>query len=405
VLDELRDFTVPIDLAFGGGFTEAELEDWLKLAEPDRWLGAFETETSTLVAGVASAYSLRLTVPGGEVDVAAVTGVGVRPDHRRRGILRALMERQLADIHERGEPIAALWASEGAIYGRFGYGMAVFDGHLDIAASRTAFAQPLTPEGRVRLIDEEEGATVIPPVYEAMRGATPGALSRSEEWWRQVLADAEYSRHGAGPKLRVVYEADGRAEGYALYRVRDDWDERGPNATLEVGEAVTTTPRSTRELWRYLFDVDLVRTVKANRVPLPSPLQHLLADPRALGLIVRDGLWIRLVDLPAALQARRFGAADELVLDVADALCPWNAGRWRLRAEGAPGAAQARVERTDAPADLSLDTADLASLYLGGVRPVELAAVGRLVELTLDAVARADALFRAEREPWCSMMF
>jgi predicted acetyltransferase len=403
--DELAAFSVPVQLAFGGDLGEAELEDWLKLAEPERWLGAFESSASSLVGGVASAYSMRLTVPGGEVPVAAVTGVGVRPDHRRRGILRALMERQLADVRERGEPMAVLWASESAIYARFGYGLATFDGYFEVETTRTAFAQPRPPEGRVRIVDEDEAISRIPSVYDAMRRTTPGALSRSQEWWRQVMADAEYSRHGAGPKQRVIFEVDGRAEGYALYRIRDDWDERGPKAILEVPEAIATSPRATRELWRYLFDVDLVRTVKATRVALPSPLQHLLADPRALGLVVRDGMWLRLVDMPAALGARRYGAADELVFDVRDDLCPWNTGRWRMRTVGDAGSAEARVERSEAPADLELETADLATIYLGGVRLPELAAAGRVSERTPGALLRADAVFHTERAPWCSMMF
>jgi predicted acetyltransferase len=404
--DELRAFMTPIELAFAEGPSEAEIDDWFKLVEPDRWLGAFEDAASPQVAGCASAHSVRLTVPGGEVAAAAVTGVGVRPDFRRRGILRALMRRQLADIHARGEPVAALWASEGAIYQRFGYGLGTMDGHFEVAVERTAYARPLPAEGRVRIVTEEESALIIPAVYEAMQAQTAGALSRSEAWWVDgVLADPEYGRRGSSPKFRVVFEADGAAEGYAIYRVKDDWDHRGPRNVLEVREAVTTTPRALRELWRYLFEVDLVRTVKAHRVPVPTPLQHLLAEPRSLGLVVNDGLWIRLVDLPAALQARRYGTADSLVLEVRDDLCPWNAGRWRVASAGQSGAAEAVVTRTDEPPDLLLDTSDLAAIYLGGTRPADLAAAGRIEERTSHAVRRASALFGTEQAPWCVMMF
>lgn len=403
---EIPTFMTPIALAFAEDPTQAEVDDWLKLLEPDRWLGAFEDPSSEVVAGCAAAVSLRLTVPGGEVAAAGVTGVGVRPDHRRRGILTALMRRQLADVHERGEPVAVLWASEGAIYQRFGYGLAAMDGFFEVAVARTTYAQSRPPEGRVRIVSEAESADLLPPIYEAMRAQTPGALSRSEAWWLDgVLADPEYSRRGASSKFRVVYEAEGAAEGYAIYRVKDEWDHRGPRYVLEVREAVTTTARALRGLWRYLFDVDLVRTVKANRVPLPTPLQHVLAEPRALGLVANDGLWLRLVDLPAALQARRYGAADRIVLEVSDDLCPRNAGRWLVRTTGELGAAVADVSRTHEPADLVLDTADLAAIYLGGTRPADLAAAGRIEARTPAALDRASAMFASARSPWCVMMF
>ena len=403
--DQLPEFAQPVQMAFGGGLSEAELNDWLKLAEPERWLGAVEPG-SDVVAGVASVFSMQLTVPSGEVPAAAVTGVGVRPDQRRRGILRALMTRQLHDIHERGEPAAVLWASEGSIYQRFGYGLSTLDGALDIDTRHTAFVRDVPNEGRVRILDEQEAATLLPQVYETMREVTPGALSRSERWWKEaVLPDPEYWRRGAGPRFRVVYEADGRPEGYALYRVRDEWDERGSKAVLEITEALTTTARSVLVLWRYLFDVDLVRTVKAWRVPLPTPLQHVLAEPRAMGLLVKDGLWTRLVDLPAALAARRYGTADSLALEVTDVLCPWNAGTWLIATEGSAGEAVATVASAGAPADLALDVADLGAIYLGGIRPGELAAVGRIEERTPGTVRRLTAMFASDVTPWCSTMF
>ncbi len=404
--DELRTYMRPLQLAFAEDFSEAELDDWLKLVEPDRWLGAFEGEGSELVIGCASAHSLRLTVPGGEVAAAAVTGVGVRPDHRRRGVLRALMRRQLADVRERGEPVAALWASEGAIYGRFGYGLAAMDGFFEVETKRTDYARERPTEGRVRIVDQDEATRLVPPIYEVMRSRTPGALSRSDTWWRSAtLADAEYSRRGFGPKFRVVYEADGQPEGYAIYRIKDDWDHRGPRNVLQVNEAVTNTPRASRELWRYLFDVDLVEKVRSQRVPVPALLQHLLAEPRALGLVVNDGLWIRIVDAPAALAARRYGSLDELVLDVRDELCSSNVGRWRITTEGEPGSAVAEVSRVDHDPDLMVDVADLAAIYLGGVRPSDLAAAGRIVESTPGSLVRADAMFTAARMPWCTTMF
>jgi predicted acetyltransferase len=212
-------------------------------------------------------------------------------------------------------------------------------------------------------------------------------------------------RRGAGPKFRYLYEVDGTAEGYALYRPKGEWDDRGPKGQLQVIEAVALTPRAVRAVWTFLFGIDLMRTISAERQPVPHPLQLALADPRALGLGAGDGIWVRLVDLPAALAARRYWSAGELVLEVADAFCPWNAGRWRLAARGEPGEAAARIERTDAAPDLALDVADLAAAYLGTFRFSELARAGRAVEVVPGALARADALFASDRAPWCMTMF
>jgi len=401
--ETVRSFLVPGDVAFGEDHTEAEFEDLRHTLEPDRFVAAFDGE---IPVAAAAAYTFRLSVPGGDVGAAGVTAVGVEPGHRRQGILRTLMRQQLDDVHGRGEPVAILWASESAIYQRFGYGLGTLNGTFEIERGRTAWLRPGQPEGRMRLVDPAEALATFPPVYERMRAVTPGAISRTEDWWRwEMLHDAEYRRRGAGPKFRYLYEVDGVAEGYALYRVKADWDERGWKSQLLVVEALALSPRAERAVWGFLFGVDLVRTTKASHVPVPHPLLLELADPRALGITTGDGLWVRLVDLPAALTARRYGAAGTLVLEVADAFCPWNAGRWRLAATGEPGDAVAVVERTDAPADLALDVADLAAAYLGGFRVSDLARAGRVEELAPGALRRADGLFAADRTPWCATTF
>jgi len=258
----------------------------------------------------------------------------------------------------------------------------------------------------MRLVDEAEALATFPPVYEGMRAVTPGALNRTEDWWRwAILRDAEHSRRGASPKYRYLYEVDGAAEGYAIYRTKSEWDERGPKGQVLVVEAVALTPRAERATWSFLFGVDLTRTTKAGRVSVPNPLLLELADPRALGMTTGDGIWVRLVDLPAALAARRYGVAGTLVVEVADAFCPWNAGRWRLAATGEPGAAVATIERTEAPADLVVDVADLAAAYLGAFPLTDLARAGRVEELVPGALRRADALFASDRTPWCVTMF
>ncbi|MEX1336319.1 MAG: GNAT family N-acetyltransferase, partial [Candidatus Limnocylindrales bacterium] len=214
---DLLAWMAPTFIAFGEATTGPDVEDWAKLVEPERWLGAFESPDAQEPVGAAAALSRRLTVPGGEVAAAAVTAVGVRPDHRRRGCLSALMRRQLDDIRAAGEPVAILWASEGAIYQRFGYGLATFDGSIEAVSARAGFTRQPSPEGRVRMVTEAESRRLFATVYDSMRLATPGAIDRPEDWWNiSILADPEHSRQGMSEKYRVVYEADGKAEGYAI---------------------------------------------------------------------------------------------------------------------------------------------------------------------------------------------
>lgn len=410
--DDVRAYFAPLMVAFADELTDAAFEDWRRTLEPDRLIAAFDGDVPI---GTAGAYTFRMTVPGGEVPAAGVTLVGVEPGHRRRGVLRAMMRHQLDDVRARGEPVAILWASEAAIYQRFGYGLGTLSGSFEIDRGRTAWLRAAEPEGRMRLVGVDEALRTFPAVYERVRAVTPGALTRTVEWWRWgPLHDAEHMRRGgAGPKFRYLYEVDGLAEGYAIYRPKGDWDERGPKGKVEVVEVMTTTPRAVRAVWTFLFGVDLMRSISAERQPVLHPLQLALADPRALGLVAGDGIWVRLVDLPAALAARRYATAGEVVLDVTDAFCPWNAGRWRLAAAAAgdpgvagdPGAVVATIERTDAPADLAVDVADLGAAYLGAFRLSELARAGRVEELVPGALRRADALFASDRAPWCVTMF
>jgi predicted acetyltransferase len=401
--DTVQAFVTPVMRAFGEETTDAEFEHWRPTTEPDRVIAAFDGETPIASAG---AYTFRLTVPGGEVAAAGVTAVGVDPGYRRQGVLRSLMRRQLDDVRERGEPVAILWASESAIYQRFGYGLGTLGGAFEVERTRTAWLRPAAAGGRMRVVGPEEALAAFPPIYDRVRVETPGAVTRSEDWWRwRVLRDDEHHRYGAGPLLRYLCEVDGVAEGYALYRVKEEWDDRGPRSQLVVVEATAATNRAERTVWSFLFGIDLVRTIRAFRLSMPHPLLLELADPRGLGLTGRDGVWLRLVDMAAALAARRYWAADRIVLEVTDAFCPWNAGRWALETEGEAGSAVARVIRTDAPADLLADVADLAAAYLGAFRPSDLARAARVTELTPGALRRADALFAADRTPWCATGF
>ncbi|CAN5512016.1 GNAT family N-acetyltransferase [soil metagenome] len=395
----LRALRQVVASAFGDEMSDAEMRDLEQILEIDRVVCA--TEGSTIVGG-AGAFSYGLTIPGGEARAAGVTAVGVAPSHRRQGILRRMMRYQLDDVHQRGEPLAILWASEGGIYQRYGYGLATVSASVDVERSRNAFRQPSAPEGRIRMVPREEADLLFPPVYEKMREANPGFFTRSPEWWAtEVLNDPEYRRYGRGPCVYAVWDLDGAPGGYVLYRVQQEWDARGSNSTLHVHELMATTPAATRELWRFVFDVDLMVRTRARLLAPDHPLLLLMAEPRRLGLSVGDGLWLRIVDVAGALGARSYAADDSLVLGVADEFCPWNAGRWYLAASGGSGSA----ERTDREPDLVLDVSDLAAVYLGAFTFARLHKAGRGVEHRPGAGDRADAMFRVDRAPWCPQIF
>jgi predicted acetyltransferase len=377
-------------MAFGEELKDDDLERHRKMMPLDRLLVAWDGGRPV---GVTGSYLFELTTPGGSGKAAGVSWVGVLPSHRRRGILRELMLRQLDDVHERGEPFAILYASESVIYGRFGYGMAVLGAQMD--ANRNAFAlrDDPGPRGSARLLTMEEAAERFPPLYERLRRTRPGYLTRSEDWWRQYrLADPEHWRDGAGPKYYALLELDGKPAGFAMYRVASKWEDETPKGEVRVVDAHATSPEATAELWRFLFGIDLVERVKCGLIDPAWPLLHLVRDPRRLKISVSDGLWLRFVDLEAALRARTFADGKPAVLEVTDAVREGNAGRWSIGPE--PG-------RTDAEPDVAVDVTDLASVYLGAFSFERLAAAGRARQVRPGGVARATALFATPLPPFC----
>jgi predicted acetyltransferase len=380
---------------FGGHVPDERLQRWIDQVGLDRMHAAF---SDGAIVGGAGAFTFDMTVPGGDVPTGGVTVVGVYPTHRRRGVLRSLMRAQLDDIHERGEPIAALWASEETIYGRFGYGLASWCGDVSLAHEYTDFATSFEPVGTMRLIEPEEALEALPPVFERLRLQWPGMFSRNPMWWEhREIDDPEERRDGAGPKRWVVHEVDGEIDGYAVYRHKPGWEEGSTIAELRVLEALGATPEADRELWAYLLAIDWKATVKTWLIPLGHPLFLLLATPRRLRFRMGDCLWVRIVDVGAALSARKYLDDGGIVLDVVDDFCPWNEGGWRL--EGGT------AERTEDGADLRVPTQALGSAYMGGVSFAELARAGRVEELKPGAIGRADALFRWDRHPWCPEIF
>ncbi|HLY87006.1 MAG TPA: GNAT family N-acetyltransferase [Gaiellaceae bacterium] len=374
--------------------SEEFFERFVETLPHERMHAAFDGEQ---IVGGAGAFPFELSVPGGgSLPCGGVTAVGVHPTHRRRGVLRSMMDAQLRDVHERGEPIAALWASEETIYGRFGYGIASWAGELRVPHEWDAFAEPLELAGTTRFVTPEEAFELFPPMYDAVRRSRPGMTSRSEAWWksRHLRLPEEES---AAPRRFVVLEIDGAPQAYARYRTHFGFDGGSATSRLVVGEALGATPRATASIWRFLLDIDWMGTVEVQLAPPDHPLFLLLAAPRRARYRMGDGLWVRLVDLPAALSGRSYSEGGSLVLEVRDAICDWNDGRWRL--EGGT------CERTDEEPDLALDVSALGSAYLGAVSFTQLRDALRVEELQEGAVARADALFAWRPLPWCLEIF
>jgi predicted acetyltransferase len=372
-----------------------QIESLSRLIPAERMHAARDAGRTVGGAGV---FPFQLTVPGGRVPAAGVTVVGVQPTHRRRGVLGAMMRAQLDDCHARGEPVAHLWASEERIYGRFGYGLASLTGEIDLPREHTAFEADGEPLGHARLVPLTEAEPLVAPVWERVALATPGMFARTPAWWQwRTLTDPDWRRFGGGELRCVVVEADGGPIAYALYRFNMAFDRGLASGHLGVIEALADSPRATHALWRYLLDIDLVARVRAWQLPIDHPLLLLAAEPRQLRFSIRDGLWVRLVDVGTALSARTYAARGSVVVDVDDEFCPWNAGRWRIGEGGA--------QRTTESADLRCDVTALGCVYLGGFTWAHLSEALRVEEVRPGALARADALFRTSRAPWCPEIF
>ncbi|MEU5184926.1 GNAT family N-acetyltransferase [Streptomyces longwoodensis] len=382
--------------AFGGA-AEApeERETWRALTESDRSLGAWDGD---VCVGTAGAFSFRLTVPGGaSVPAAGVTMVSVAATHRRRGVLTSMMRRQLEDVRSWGEPLAVLTASEPAIYGRFGYGAATFALSAEIDTARVRLSVPPgTEDVRLRYAAPGDALAACEEVYARTVPERPGMLARRPGWERVGLLDPESERGGASPLQCVLAQRDGETVGFARYRVRPEWTPSGPEGQVLLKDLAGVDPAARAALWRFLFDLDLTSSLKTRGRPVDEDWQHLVSDVRRCGMQVRDALHVRPVDVGAALQARTYQAPVDVVLEVADDFCPWNAGRWRLSGD----TKGASCDRTTEAADLALSVRELGAAYLGGVSLASLAAAGRVRELRGGALAEASVGFGSAVAPW-----
>jgi predicted acetyltransferase len=386
--------------AFGMTMPPELVDSERELLRGARSIGAYDGPT---LAGIAAAYAYQLSTPGSTLPAAAVTWVGVLPTHRRRGVLTALMTHQLHAVHEQGEePLAILWASEPQIYGRYGYGMATRSVSLTVPRDPRALhgAAPADPALRLHLTDPADWKRVA-GVYESVAAQRPGVPLRDEPWWRRAVRDVPALRGGSSELRCVVAEDDTGPRGYALYATKQSFDEDFGSGAVTVSEVMAADAAALATVYRYLFDLDLMGRTTLWNVPVDDPLLHWLQNPRRAKPSLGDSLYVRLVDLPRALEGRTYATAVDLVLEVTDALCPWNAGRWRLTA--GPGGAACR--RTEDAADLVLDVRELGAAFLGGTALAELALAGRVVESTPGRLAAASAAFQHAPAPWCPRVF
>ncbi|MCX4716779.1 GNAT family N-acetyltransferase [Streptomyces virginiae] len=361
------------------------------LASCDR-IGAYD---GTVLAGFMAAHDFRLSVPGADLPCPGLTFVGVAPTHRRRGLLTGLMTEMLRRTADAGSPLAALWASEAAIYGRFGYGSATTGVTVEIDSTRP-LALRIDPDRRpLRMVDPEEAVAVVGPFHEAARALRAGRPTRSAERWSQewLAEQDEEDEELSPPRIIVLGEADRPIAGYVLYRTKP---EDGAGAArvpglVRVDELEADTPAVAAALWECVASLDLTGTVRAWGRPVDDPLLHFAADRDQVRVTSQfPALWLRLIDVRAALTERSWAAPVEVVLEVHDARMPANAGRFRLAA----GPDGATYEHADSAADLALDVRELAACYLGGTRAQELVAAGLVREHTPGSAAALDAALR-----------
>jgi predicted acetyltransferase len=409
--DEYAAFRAVSEHAFAAGpLGEEELRGRLRTFEADRSLAAFDPalDAAAGLVGAAGAYTFQMTVPGGLLPTAGVSHVAVLPTYRRRGILRALMRRQVTDIAARGaEPIAALWASEAVLYGRYGYGRATTTASFSFRRAEGALSPtaPADPALRIRIAEPAAVAAELTSVYDTVLPGQPGFWTRTDAWWERLLNDPAEDRGGFSPRRCVIADDRSGPRGYALYRTNERWDDARflPDSVLVVSELVAADPAAGAALWGNLLTRDLLTEITARLRPADDPVLFQLLDPRRARPQIHDALWVRIIDLPAALSGRRYSCPVDVVLEVTDELLPANTGRWRLHADGPD--ADATCERTSEPAGIALDVRELGAAYLGGTRLGTLAAAGLVAQPRPGALRQLSAAMAWDPAPWCPCIF
>lgn len=393
------DFAQLIEMVSGAFLSDPDggLDHLRMVIEPDR---RHVMTDGDRIVGSAGVQTREMTVPGGPIPVAHVTAVAVAPTHRRRGVLSRLMEAQLADIRRREEPVAALWASESMIYGRFGYGRASWNVMYEMPTAEIAVPGE-TPPGRLHQGVPANMRDAMAVVLERVRPQRPGLSARPGRWWEFRTQDPPERRGGMSSERAVIYQGDDGPEGYAMWRTKSGWAHTGPAGEASVTEILAASREAYAALWRFLLSIDLVRTVHVGFAAVDDPLVHLVSNARALAPRLIPGLWVRVTDVPAALQARRYQAPIDAVLEIYDDRIPQNAGRWHLTGD----LDAAFCKPTDAEPDVAMDVRELAAIYMGGTTLASLADAGRVTAYHGAAVARLSAAFSWPWAPLSLEMF
>ncbi|MFI9614341.1 GNAT family N-acetyltransferase [Streptomyces sp. NPDC052023] len=402
--EELADWHRAMNVGFLQRPTLAEEQLQARRAQfvPGRLLGAFDGDRC--VATFRS-FAQEVTAVGGAfVPADAVSNVTVSPTHRRRGLLSRMMAQDLTAAKERGDVVATLVAAEYPIYGRYGFGPATTAAEWTVDVPRTGLDRRWSgPQdgGRIDLVDAEDVRKLGPELHERLRRTQPGAVSRSDLWWRINTGAARFQSSWTEPYYALYRSATGEVEGLVSYESDDKWHGKQPQNTADVNWLIAVTPAAERALWHFLCSIDWITQVKSGWRAPDDLLPMFLPDPRAARLTEQaDWLWVRVLDVVRALQARTYEGSGSLVLEVVDA-GGFAGGRYRLEASE-QGASCAP---SSASADLTLDVADLAALWLGDESAVRLAALGRVREERAGAARSADALLRTSRRPWCPDLF
>lgn len=373
---------------FGMQYSDEQMAERRPLIDLERFRVAMDADR---IVGVVGSFAFDMTVPGGAtVPMGGTTWVAVSATHRRRGVLTALLEAVHRDIDDRGEPVAALFASEGGIYRRFGYGVATVNRTVVIDRNAARLRPDLTPDPTaVRYADHDEVDDLLPALWDRARRQRAGQTDRSDAWHRFMGTGG---RRAAGDQSAAFYLVHG--DGYAVYRVEHHWGPI-PAHRLHVSEFVAVTPQAHLDLWHALLGVDLVGAIESRVIPVDDPLPHLLTNPRAVQTTsLEDALWVNVRDVGVLMGARVYGTDDRLVVEV-------DGERWAIEA----AAGEASCKRVRSRPDLVIDGAALGSLSLGGVRPSELAAGRRAEARSPEVLRRADAFFVVAPAPFCGTFF
>ena len=396
--DETVPFREAIMLGFGEDLNDEEFPpEWLEVIPLDRTVAAFDGD---LIVGTLAGFPFDVTVPGGrQIPMAGTTIVTVAATHRRQGVLTAMMRDHLDDGVSRGEPLVGLWASESLIYGRYGFGVASENEEIEMDQTRVSVEGDA---GSVRMITTEEAAEILPALYDVERGRRPGMLSRTVKWWdRNLFFDPSARRRGFSAQRYLIHETNGQPDGYAIFRQKPDWETGFPNGKIRVREIIANSVVAHTGIWRFVTSIDLFPQVVFWNLPVDDPLRWKVPDHRRIIRKRWDALYLRILDVVQALEARTYAADGRIRFSIDDPFMPELGGSFELDVTDGDGSCR-RIDTSNV--DLHLSIAELSSLYLGGGDAGAMS-MAELIRGDVDSITLLDRMFRGDVAPWCEEVF